>query len=244
MALGCERAKTARTAVPNELESKRSQSDDDMRHSRVVPGPGRAKDGAARGHSDPVALPLRSTEPETATYPVSRPPSQAEFDAIYRAHVDFVWRSLRRLGVREAALDDATQEVFIVVHRRFSDFRPGSSMKAWLFAIAQRTASDQRRWVRRKGNLLPLHEDMPTVADSPLDGAITREASDIVLAFLEQLDESRRVAFILSDLEQMTAPEIGAALGVNLNTIYYRVASARKAFAAYLEQRRITAGEP
>jgi len=208
-----------------------------------VTGDQRAKERAGLGHSEPVALPLRKMEPETASYPVARPPSQAEFDAIYRAHVDFVWRSLRRLGVRDAALDDATQEVFIVVHRRFSDFRPGSSMKAWLFAIAQRTASDQRRWVRRKGNLLPLHEDMPTMADSPLEGAMTRQASDIVLAFLEQLDEPRRVAFILSDLEQMTAPEIGAALGVNLNTIYYRVASARKAFVAFLEQRRIRPAE-
>jgi RNA polymerase sigma-70 factor, ECF subfamily len=164
-----------------------------------------------------------------------RPPTPAEFDALYRAHVDFVWRSLRRLGVRDAALDDATQEVFLVVHRRFQEFRPGSSVKAWLFAIAQRTASDHRRWVRRKGNLLPLHDELPAGQGSPLDNAITRQASDLVLAFLEQLDEPRRVAFILSDLEQMTAPEIGSALGVNTNTIYYRIASARKAFAAYVE---------
>lgn len=166
-------------------------------------------------------------------------PSPAEFDALYRAHVDFVWRSLRRLGVRDAALDDATQEVFLVVHRRFHEFRPGSSAKAWLFAIAQRTASDQRRWVRRKGNLLPLHDELPTTAESPLEGAITREATDLVLEFLNQLDEPRRVAFMLSDLEQMTAPEIGAALNVNINTIYYRVASARKAFVAFLEQRSV-----
>jgi RNA polymerase sigma-70 factor (ECF subfamily) len=170
-----------------------------------------------------------------------RPPTPAEFDALYRAHVDFVWRSLRRLGVRDASLDDATQEVFLVVHRRFHEFRPGSSLKAWLFAIAQRTASDQRRWVRRKGNLLPLHEELPAGQSTPLDNAIARQASDLVLAFLAQLDEPRRVAFILSDLEQMTAPEIGSALGVNTNTVYYRIASARKAFAAYVE--RTSGGE-
>lgn len=172
-----------------------------------------------------------------------RPPTPAEFDALYRANVDFVWRSLRRLGVRDASLDDATQEVFLVVHRRFHEFRPGSSVKAWLFAIAQRTASDQRRWVRRKGNLLPLHEEHPAGQATPLDSAIAREASDLVLAFLAQLDEPRRVAFILSDLEQMTAPEIGSALGVNTNTIYYRIASARKAFAAYVEKTSGEAGE-
>jgi RNA polymerase sigma-70 factor (ECF subfamily) len=187
-----------------------------------------------------VAIPSRSNDPDSTPEEVARTPSPAEFDALYRAHVDFVWRSLRRLGVRDASLDDATQEVFLVVHRRFHEFRPGSSAKAWLFAIAQRTASDQRRWVRRKGNLLPLHDELPSsAADSPLEGAITRQASDLVLEFLHQLDESRRVAFILSDLEQMTAPEIGAALNVNINTIYYRVASARKAFVAFLDQRKV-----
>lgn len=183
-----------------------------------------------------MAIASRSNGSEPALDAVAEGPSPAEFDAIYRANVDFVWRSLRRLGVRDAALDDATQEVFLVVHRRFSDFRPGTSIKAWLFAIAQRTASDQRRWVRRKGNLAPLHEDMPASSQSPLDQAITRQATDRVLSFLDELDEPRRVAFILSDLEQMTAPEIGAALGVNVNTIYYRVASARKAFVAFLER--------
>jgi len=171
------------------------------------------------------------------------PPSPEEFSAVYRANVDFVWRSLRRLGVRESALDDATQEVFMVVHRRMHEFRPGSSMKAWLFAIAQRAASDQRRWVRRKGNLLPLHEELPANASSPLESAMTRQATDRVLEFLEQLDEPRRVAFILSDLEQMTAPEIGDMLGVNINTIYYRIASARRAFSAYVEQRKLGGGE-
>lgn len=186
-----------------------------------------------------MASPSRTKSSEPAADVVPGAPAPAEFEALYRAHVDFVWRSLRRLGVRDAALDDATQEVFLVVHRRFAEFRPGSSAKAWLFAIAQRTASDQRRWVRRKGNLLPLHDELPSSADSPLQGAINRQATDLVLEFLDQLDEARRVAFILSDLEQMTAPEIGAALNVNTNTIYYRVASARKAFVSFLERRSV-----
>ncbi len=195
-----------------------------------------SKDRPTPGHSRAVVLPSRSRTYGPAIAVVSSAPTQAEFDSLYRTHVDFVWRSLRRLGVREAALDDATQEVFLVVYRRLHEFRPGSSIKAWLFAIAQRTASDQRRWVRRKGNLLPLHDDIQASSRSPLDSAISREARDLVLQFLDQLDEGRRVAFILSDLEQMTAPEISAALHVNINTVYYRVASARRAFVAFLEQ--------
>jgi RNA polymerase sigma-70 factor, ECF subfamily len=182
-----------------------------------------------------------SAQSEGATQDVTEPPTptRAEFDAFYRAHASFVWRCLRRMGVRDEALDDALQEVFIVVHRRFPELQPGPTQRAWLFAIAQRVASGQRRWVRRKGNLLPLHNDLVASSQSPLDGAMRSQASDLLLDFLAQLDEPRRAAFVLSELEQMTGAEAHAALGVNQNTLYYRLSSARKAFVAFLEQRGV-----
>jgi RNA polymerase sigma-70 factor (ECF subfamily) len=160
-----------------------------------------------------------------------------DFDALYREHFGFVWRSLRRLGVPEQALDDAAQEVFVVVHRRARELHLETSAKACLFAIAQRVASDQRRWVRRKGHTLPLGEEPVGASATPLDQAMQREASELVLAFLAQLDEARRAVFLLSELEQMTAPEIAHVLAANLNTVYYRIASARRAFATYVAAR-------
>jgi RNA polymerase sigma-70 factor, ECF subfamily len=180
---------------------------------------------------------------EAVPEPSGTPPTRADFDVLYRAHVHFVWRSLRRLGVRDAALDDATQEVFVVVHRRFAEFRPGPSEKAWLFAIAQRVASDQRRWMRRKGNLLPIPEQTVALGHSPLEGAQRREASDWLLAFLDQLDEPRRDAFILSELEQMTFAEVAESLQVNANTVASRVASARRALVMFLEARGVVKKE-
>lgn len=180
-------------------------------------------------------------QPEAA--PEGALPTRSDFDALYRAHAPFVWRSLRRLGVREAALDDATQEVFVVVHRRFADFRPGPTERSWLFAIAQRVASDHRRWLRRKGNLVPIPEQTIAEGHSPLEAAARREASDWLLAFLDQLDDARRDAFILSELEQMTFAEVSAALAVNANTIASRVASARRALITFLESRGLTPKE-
>jgi RNA polymerase sigma-70 factor (ECF subfamily) len=159
-----------------------------------------------------------------------------DFDALYREHFAFVWRCLRRLGVPETSLDDAAQEVFVVVHRRSAELSLEKSAKACLFAIAQRVASDQRRWRRRKGHTLPLPEESPGTGSTPLEQAMQREASEHVLAFVAQLDEARRVAFVLSELEQLTAPEIAELLGANLNTIYYRIGSARKAFLAYVAE--------
>jgi RNA polymerase sigma-70 factor (ECF subfamily) len=180
------------------------------------------------------------TEPAASV----RAPTVQEFDALYRAHFPFVWRTLRRLGVMEAQLDDASQEVFVVVHRRFAEFQPDSSPKAWLYAIAQRVASDQRRTVRRKGNLMPLHDDMPASEKTPLESAMRNQAGDIVLAFLQTLDTDRRTAFILAELEQMSAPEVARISGANVNTVYYRIASARKAFVAFVEERHSRESEP
>jgi RNA polymerase sigma-70 factor (ECF subfamily) len=181
-----------------------------------------------------MVLPVHGQVLEGFTQQGDRPLARVDFDAMYREHFGFVWRTLRRLGVHVDSLDDAAQEVFLVVHRRASELRSEGSPKAWLFAIAQRVASDHRRWRRRKGNLLPLDGEVPGRTQTPLEHAMDREASSLVLDFLAQLDEPRRAAFLLADLEQMTAPEIARATGANINTVYYRIASARKAFVAFV----------
>ena len=83
----------------------------------------------------------------------AKPESFREF---YHAHVEFVWRGARRLGVDDAAVDDVVQHVFLVAYRRFPEFRledfPGGrgSVKAWVFAILARVVREYRRTTRRK----------------------------------------------------------------------------------------------
>lgn len=163
--------------------------------------------------------------------PVAARPS---FDALYDQHFRFVWRCLRRLGVPERHLDDACQATFLVVHRRLQDYEPRLSPRAWLFAIARRVASDFRRTEARKGGGLPLVDEHPARGDTPLDSAIKSEAAQIILRFLDTLPDAQREAFVLSELEQMTAPEISAALDANLSTVYSRVQAARAALERYI----------
>lgn len=174
--------------------------------------------------------------PPTAAQPSLASPYLPTFEELYEAHFAFVWRTLQRFGVATAQLDDACQDVFVVVYRRLTDLRPDSSPKAWLYAIAQRVASDQRRSARRKGNLMPLHEAIHSSERTPLDSAMVNQASDIVLAFLATLDRDQRAAFMLAELEQMSAPEVARIVEANLNTTYCRIAAARKAFAAFVKK--------
>jgi RNA polymerase sigma-70 factor (ECF subfamily) len=160
-------------------------------------------------------------------------------EAIYDEYFDFVWRSLRRLGIPDAQLDDAVQDVFLVVHRRLGEFEGRSTLKTWLFGITLRVASVHRRTAARRPTE-PLVEDLPDQTASPLADAFTEaaEAARLVRRLLECLDEDRRAVFVLAELEEMTAPEISAALGVNLNTVYSRLRLARRDFDAALARHR------
>lgn len=159
---------------------------------------------------------------------------------IYEESFDFVWRSARRMGVAESSVDDVVQEVFLVAHRRLADFEGRSRVETWLFGILLRVVSDHRRTLRRKGGLAPLPEALAddSTARCPAERAETREKVRLLHALLDTLDDDKRAVFVLSELEQLTAPEIAEALGVNLNTVYSRLRVARKKFDEALARHR------
>jgi RNA polymerase sigma-70 factor (ECF subfamily) len=150
-----------------------------------------------------------------------------ELAEIFRDHHDFVWRSVRRLGLGPAAVDDAVQDVFLVVHRRLGDFEGRSSLRTWLFGIAMRVVKDHRRRemrLRRREEAAPA----PLPGRGPEDLLAHSESVARLDRALAVLDPNQRRVFELAELEQMTAPEIAQALGVKLNTVYSRLRLARR----------------
>jgi RNA polymerase sigma-70 factor (ECF subfamily) len=156
------------------------------------------------------------------------------FDSLYAEHFDFVWRSLRRLGVHPSVVDDAAQDTFVVLHRKLSELRAEASAKAFLFAIAQRVAHDYRRTARRKGALSLEDEGHASPAAGPFERTAKGQATLVLKRFLEVLDDDKRAVFVLAELEELSAPEISEALGVRLNTVYSRLRNARQRFVEFL----------
>jgi RNA polymerase sigma-70 factor, ECF subfamily len=152
------------------------------------------------------------------------------FETVYDQHFDFVCRSLSRLGVRDAALEDALQDVFVVVHRRLPDFEQRSTLKTWIFGIAARVASEHRRREKRVPSGEAVDEGLPDPGPGPEDLASRATDARRLDRLLATLDDDKRGVFILAELEQMTAPEIAEALGIKLNTVYSRLHAARRAF--------------
>lgn len=172
-------------------------------------------------------------EPEAEARPDAAP-ATPRFDEVYEELFDFVWRSLRRLGVSRAGIDDAVQDVFVVVHRRLAEFEGRSSVRTWVFGIALRVARDHRRRARRKGGHAPLDPRIPDEGPGPAESLARWEAVRELDRILGALDEDKRAVFVLMEIEEMSAPDAALALGANVNTVYSRLRAARREVLAAL----------
>ncbi len=184
-----------------------------------------------------------SSAAETVTDAPSDCPDGPE--RVYEEHFGFAWRNLRRLGVPLASVDDAVQDVFLVVFRRWADFEGRSSVRTWLFGIVLRVARDYRKSASRRARRLLFFDDIrvehgPSDPDTEDPHTLMErgEATRLLSELLGTLEENRRALFILVELEQMTVPEAASALGLNLNTAYARLRAARQDFEAALARHR------
>jgi len=181
-----------------------------------------------------------SLDAENATRP-GVDDRRASFDDVYATHLPFVWRCLRGLGVPRPALDDAVQDVFLVVHRRLDEFAGRSSIRTWLFGIVRRVAFNQRRSASRKRTQAQdLAAEPPAPFLSPLEQAQNVEAAAFVQQFVERLPKGQREVFILVMLEEMGIPEVAEALEIRLNTAYTWLRRARARFRDAMAQRAET----
>jgi RNA polymerase sigma-70 factor, ECF subfamily len=179
-----------------------------------------------------AAMPAPTLQMPSVAHALEREVAVPSFDEIYAAHFAFVWRILRTFGVAEAALEDAAQDVFVVVHRRLAEFEGRSAITTWLFAIARRVAGSYRR----KRTTEVLADEPAGTADT--FAALSRaEATATVLGILDHMDEDKRIVFALVELEQMSVPEVAKMLDLNLNTAYSRLRLARQAFETAVRAR-------
>jgi len=161
-----------------------------------------------------------------------------EFDVLYRRWFRFTWSVLRRLGVPQPAIEDAAQEVWVIVHRRLDALESPRAVRSWLFQIARRVAARHRRGEQRSRRKIDALGWVPVRRNLP---HADRDSLLTVETLLGQLDARKREAFVLSELEGWSAPEIAKAAGTNPNTVYSRIRLAREELRAGWEARGLEA---
>ncbi len=182
------------------------------------------------------APPLQTAQPNVRTDDrADLLAGELDLAAIYADYFKGVWRNLRRLGVPNALLDDAVQDVFLVVHRRRHEFAHRSSLKTWIFGIVLHVAKDYRRAAKRHAARTTRYAEaiVENLNDScPAQAAQRREASALLHSILEQIKYEHRAVFVLVELEELSVPEAAAACLVSAATCQRRLRRARAAFNA------------
>lgn len=157
---------------------------------------------------------------------------------VYRQHADFVWRTLQRMGVEEANLDDVSQEVFVVVHRKLLTFDGTSRMTTWLYGICLRVASSWRKraWRKREQMMAAPPEPCSHEACFGEEYMQRQEAQRLLRDVLDRMDIDKRAVFVMYEVEELSTMEIASVLGVPMGTVHSRLHAARKQFELVLSR--------
>jgi RNA polymerase sigma-70 factor (ECF subfamily) len=162
---------------------------------------------------------------------------------IVHQHLDAIYRTARRLGVRDADMEDAVQDVLVVVLRRLDDIQPGKE-RAFVVAVAAGIAANRRRRERRhpEDPSEALEEmgaagELDALGRAPPNGEQSVERSRrlaMLKTGLDAMTEAQRAVFVLFELEELTAREIAQELGVSTFTVVSRVRRAREVLSRTL----------
>lgn len=155
---------------------------------------------------------------------------------IFRDHAAFVMRTLRRLGVRPADVEDAAQEVFVVVHRKQGQYDGTSLVRSWLFGIATRVASDSRRRAHVRRETSTAHTPEGVVPAPQEEQAMRSQERAILDRAMDELDDAKRAVFVLHELEGLPMVEVAQIVGCPLQTAYSRLHTARERVRVFAER--------
>jgi len=175
--------------------------------------------------SVPIIVPLAETEKAGALE------RNARAEVMFEAHYDAIWRTLRRLGVPNADVDDAAQKVFLVGAARHDDIARGDEGR-YLYGIALRVASEARRRSpsRRETHDEQWLEALPDDAPSAEDALVAHEARSVIDEILAEMPDEQREVFVLVEIEELTLPVVAALASVPLGTASSRLRRARASF--------------
>lgn len=156
-----------------------------------------------------------------------------ELRDLFTQHYASIWRLLRRLGVREADLDDAAQEVFWVAARRLADIRVGSE-HSFLYGVALRVASGERRKLRNAGTpTFSICPENPVACSNknPEQRVEDQQARQLLDHVLDQMSSSLKSIFVLYELENVPIKDIAELHEIPLGTANSRLRRARIEFS-------------
>lgn len=148
----------------------------------------------------------------------------------FQSEFDYLCRTLRRLGVHPADVEDDVQEIFLVLDRKWAEYDPSRPIRPYLFGIAFRVVASRKRRQRRE---VPETIDEPVASTPQPDEVLeTTRSRKLVLQALGRIPLPRRAVLVMHDIDEIPMRDVTRALSIPLFTGYSRLRKARKEFEA------------
>ncbi|HXJ20209.1 MAG TPA: sigma-70 family RNA polymerase sigma factor [Polyangia bacterium] len=144
----------------------------------------------------------------------------------YQCELDYILRTLQRLGVDRHDVEDLAHEVYLVLRRTWHEYNPTRTLRSYIFGVAFRVASSHRRRYWREVSFASV--EAPDHAPRPDQALDSARARALVLASVQRIPLLRRAVLIMHDLDEIPIRDVAATLQIPLFTAYSRLRKARR----------------
>ena len=152
----------------------------------------------------------------------------------FQNELDYVYRTLRRLGTSQSEVDDLAQEVFLALRRCWADYDTSRPLRPCLFGISFRIASAYERKRRREVAFGVV--EVGDAGPGPDEALQSKQARALVLAALDRIPLPRRAVLVMHDIDDVPVSQVAATLDIPLFTVYSRLRKARKELDAAIRR--------
>lgn len=149
----------------------------------------------------------------------------------FEQELDYLRRTLRRLGVRSTEVEDELHEVFLVLNNNWHKFDRTRPLKPYLFGIAFRVVAGRRRKSQREVTQ-QVEEFALAPGPGPEQALDQAQSRALVLAALNRVPLDRRAVLVMHDIDEVSMGDITKSLSIPLFTGYSRLRRAREEFEA------------
>ncbi|HUI54007.1 MAG TPA: sigma-70 family RNA polymerase sigma factor [Bryobacteraceae bacterium] len=182
-----------------------------------------------------MAAPVEGPDNRAQAVEAARAGDLAAFETLMRQHERMVLvTAMRMLGNIEDA-KDASQEVFLKLHRNLGKVEAASNFSGWLYRVTVNVCHD----MGRKRTASVAVDDVPELAaaeDDPHQSAEGAERRRVLQLSLRLLPEKERAALVLRDLEGLSTEEVARVLGSTESTVRSQISKARVKVREFVER--------
>lgn len=195
---------------------------------------------AAAAANGPVSAQL--TAPRPVTDPrADCPETPAQWRTFYEENWRWIYQVVRRVGGHDIEVEDAVQDVFVVLANKLHTFEGRSQLRTWVYRICLNVTSEHRRRRQRQrriehaASMVAFWREGPQTSERILEA---RGDAALVQQILAKMGERKREVFVLREVEQLSGDDVAEVLGIPSATVRTRLFHARKEFTRLLEKNR------